>query len=105
MVAVWSSEGVHSRLLCLCGDWEFRRRDAVDGLGVIERTCPRCENRILIIWRDGEVVGGVELETPTASGLRDALVASGEFDEDEVESLVRIAVAQARRGRIRLSGD
>lgn len=105
MSPVWSSDQVHARMLCPCGDWEFRRRDAAEGLTATERFCPKCERRILIAWRDQEVVGGAPMEGDDAMSYYAALQQIDGLGEQEIRRLVSIAQATHEAGLLRLAGE
>lgn len=82
---------------CRCREWEFRDLTLTTGVSVVERRCPRCRRRMLIVFRTGEHVGTVELvghkarSRVTADDVRASLV--GALADHEVELLIQMAGA------------
>lgn len=68
------------------------------GLALLERACPRCRKRSLLLFRAGRFEGGVRLTGRDQRSLRLALAELGGLSESEVGDVLRIAAVLAQAG-------
>ena len=47
---------------CSCGRWEFRDLVVTTSLAALERYCPKCERKMLLVFRGPGHVATVELK-------------------------------------------
>lgn len=73
---------VRQSIECPCGEWRWREVTIQSAIGAIERYCPRCRRRMLIVLRGPELVGVVPFggahEMPISQALDDLKVTKWE---------------------------
>lgn len=89
------AQSVRQPVPCPCGDWEFRRADASQGLSATERYCPRHEGRVLIVSRTDSVLGASELHGHDARSYLQALEGIEDLRSFERRHLLEIAQHRA----------
>lgn len=80
---------------CPCRRWVWYELVLSPGLVLIERTCPRCRKRSLLLFRAGRFEGAVRFTGRDQRSLRRALAELGGLSESEVGDVLRIAALLA----------
>jgi hypothetical protein len=81
------------RARCRCGNWEFRDIRLLSPLAVMQRECPKCGDRVLLVFRGAEHLATIVPSSASSSDqecLRRSLAGAG-LRESEVELLMQMA--------------
>lgn len=92
-----TGDSLRQRVECECGEWEFRRADASMGLAACERWCPRCERRMLLVYRGSDLLGVRPLNGSDSGSYGDTLDGVEGLDDLERRRLVKVARERASR--------
>ena len=79
-----------AEIQCLCGRWTWRQLSSSTGTSALERWCPKCKAKRLVVLRAHRVQGVVDLPGRDIGSFRQALTASG-LGREEVRVLVDVA--------------
>lgn len=74
---------------CKCGRWEFRDIAVTTDLAALERWCPRCESKVLLVFRRSDHLATVWLRSNRTRHIRRSLSSSG-LSDVEVELLMEV---------------
>jgi len=75
---------------CSCGDWEFRDVTITTAIAALERWCPRCRTKVLLVFRRSGHVATVRLDGTQPRAIRASLTNAG-LNTGEVELLMEVA--------------
>lgn len=81
---------MRQELPCPCGNWTFREIGLFTGLAASERYCPRCERRMLLVFRGPDHLATVPLGGRNEGRIGSALEEAG-LSVGEVKLLVTVA--------------
>lgn len=80
--------GVRQFVDCPCGQWEWRDSDGTAGLHALNKSCPRCRNEYLLVFRGPELLGRPELHGHDVGSYRQALESVEALQPSEVEQIM-----------------
>lgn len=74
---------------CPCGRWAWREVVVSTGLAAVERTCPKCKNRRLLILKRGQLVAHPVLTGRDARSIEQVL-AESDLTLAEISDMMRV---------------
>lgn len=86
---------------CPCGQWHWYEMTLDTELAVVERGCPRCRRRALLLLRRGEVVGVVPLLGRDLRSVEESVARAHALtvpEREQILAVARAALATAPRG-------